>query len=113
MYKYCAAIFNVIFTFSIPQLEVLETATRSCYKQVVRSLQLRLFTIFININYSIPQLEVATNEAHYLLLISFSTASGFNSVLTSPKLSTSPDAIFLNIRLMIFPERVFGRSSTN
>ena len=41
------------------------------------------------------------------------TTSGFNSVLVSPKLEVSLHAIFLRMRLMIFPERVFGKPCVN
>ncbi len=46
------------------------------------------------------------------ILISINT-EGSRRVLISPKLSPSPAAIFLNIRLIILPERVFGRPLTN
>ena len=42
-----------------------------------------------------------------------STISGFNNVEISPKLEKSPSAIFLKMRRIIFPERVFGNPETN
>jgi hypothetical protein len=41
--------------------------------------------------------------------MSNSTTPGSANVLMSPKLSVSPATIFLNIRRIIFPERVMGK----
>ena len=41
------------------------------------------------------------------------TASGFNNVLISPRLSKSFPAIFLKILLIIFPDLVLGKASVN
>ena len=41
------------------------------------------------------------------------TTSGFKRVDMSPKFSFSPEAIFLNILLIIFPDLVFGNPGAN
>ena len=42
-----------------------------------------------------------------------STTAGSSKVEVSPKLLVSPSAIFLKIRRIILPERVFGKPDTN
>ena len=53
--------------------------------------------------------KIACYYLFCLFLIKLSTTDGSANVEVSPKFSKSFEAIFLKIRLIIFPDLVFGR----